>query len=93
MTFNFYTMGVEIVTKEDLVEFRTKLIQEIEKLITKVEPKEEQWLRSIHVRELLNISPGTLQNLRISGKLKYSKVGGIHFYRQSDVERMMVEGE
>lgn len=86
-------MGVEIVTKEDLVEFRTKLIQEIEKLITKVEPKEEQWLRSIHVRELLNISPGTLQNLRISGKLKYSKVGGIHFYRQSDVERMMVEGE
>jgi hypothetical protein len=93
MTFNFYTMGVEIVTKEDLVEFRTKLIQEIEKLITKVEPKEEQWLRSIHVRELLNISPGTLQNLRISGKLKYSKVGGIHFYRQSDVERMIVEGE
>jgi len=86
-------MGVEIVTKEDLVEFRTKLIQEIEKLITKVEPKEEQWLRSIHVRELLNISPGTLQNLRISGKLKYSKVGGIHFYRQSDVERMIVEGE
>lgn len=86
-------MGVEIVTKEDLVEFRTKLIQEIEKLVTKAEPKEEQWLRSIHVRELLNISPGTLQNLRISGKLKYSKVGGIHFYRQSDVERMMVEGE
>lgn len=86
-------MGVEIVTKEDLVEFRTKLIQEIEKLITKIEPKEEQWLRSIHVRELLNISPGTLQNLRISGKLKYSKVGGIHFYRQSDVEKMMVEGE
>lgn len=32
-------MGVEIVTKEDLVEFRIKLIQEIEKLITKAEPK------------------------------------------------------
>lgn len=86
-------MGVEIVTKEDLVEFRTKLIQEIEKLITGTEPKGEQWLRSNQVRELLNISPGTLQNMRISGKLKYSKVGGIHFYRQSDVERMMVEGE
>lgn len=86
-------MGVEIVTKEDLVEFRTKLIQEIEKLIIRTEPKDEQWLRSIQVRELLNISPGTLQNMRISGKLKYSKVGGIHFYRQSDVENMLVEGE
>lgn len=86
-------MSVEIVTKEDLVEFGTKLIQEIEKLITKTELKDEQWLRSIQVRELLNISPGTLQNMRISGKLKYSKVGGIHFYRQSDIEKMLLEGE
>ncbi len=86
-------MGVEILTKEDLVEFRTKLIKEIERLITKTEPKDEQWLRSTQVRELLNVSPGTLQNMRISGKLKYSKVGGIHFYRQSDVEKMLLEGE
>ena len=86
-------MGVEILTKEDLVEFRTKLIKEIERLITKTEPKDEQWLRSTQVRDLLNVSPGTLQNMRISGKLKYSKVGGIHFYRQSDVEKMLLEGE
>jgi len=31
----------------------------------------------------------TLQNLRINGKLKYTKVGGTIFYRWEDVEEML----
>ena len=34
------------------------------------------WLKSHEVRRLLKISHGTLQHLRDSGQLKFSKVGG-----------------
>ncbi|MEP7109172.1 MAG: helix-turn-helix domain-containing protein [Ferruginibacter sp.] len=34
------------------------------------------------------ISAGTLQNLRVTGKLKPVKIGGILFYRNSDLERL-----
>jgi len=50
----------------------------------------DEWLRCSDVRKLLKISTGTIQNLRISGKLKSNKVGGIHFYKRSDVEKMIV---
>jgi hypothetical protein len=36
----------------------------------------KQWLKSVDVRKMLNISPGTLQNLRINGTLRYTKIGG-----------------
>jgi hypothetical protein len=47
------------------------------------------WLKGSEVRKLLGISAGSLQNLRITGRLKSSKVGGIHYYRYEDIERMI----
>jgi hypothetical protein len=46
-------------------------------------------MRSADVRKLLNISPGTLQNLRINGTLTFSKVGGRMFYKPQDVDKML----
>ena len=43
-------------------------------------------------QEGLKISPGTLQNLRVSGKLKPSKIGGILLYSHSDLERLLSAG-
>ncbi len=82
-------MSVEVVTKEDLQTFRLELINDLKALLLyKLEAKKE-WLRSGEVRKLLKISPGTLQNLRITGKLKSSKVGGINFYRYSEIEKLL----
>ncbi len=83
-------MGVEILTKEDLWAFKNELIGEVKVLLSKDSPTSHtKWLRSAQVRKLLSISPGTLQQMRISGDLKYTKVGSIHFYRYSDVEAML----
>ncbi len=82
-------MSVEVVTKEDLQTFRLQLINDLKSLILSKQDAKKEWLRSCEVRKLLKISPGTLQNLRITGKLKSSKVGGINFYRYSEIEKLL----
>ena len=83
-------MAVEVVNKEDLQEFRLQLINDIRQLMQRAEVKLfKPWLKNAEVRKLLNISDNTIQRLRIAGKLRSSKVGGIHFYRYEDIERML----
>lgn len=85
-------MSVEIITKEDLQTFRVNLINDIKELLgAKIEgPKE--WLKGMEVRKLLKVSHGTLQNLRIAGKLYYSKIGGTYYYRYKDILKMLESG-
>ncbi len=84
-------MSVEVVTKEDLQVFRLQLLNDIKDIVLLKQNKTEDWLRSSEVRKLLKISPGTLQSFRINGKLKPSKIGGIHFYRYTDIEKLLNE--
>jgi len=84
-------MSIEVVTKEDLQAFRLQLISDIKELFLPKHSAIKDWLRSSEVRKLLNISPGTLQNFRVNGKLKPAKIGGIHFYRYSDIEKLLNE--
>lgn len=51
----------------------------------------EIWLDNQEVMELLKISPRTLQNLRDSKSLPFSKVGGKIYYKASDVEKILNE--
>jgi len=80
----------QIVTREGLHEFRVELLNSIKAIITHQGGyREKQWLKSIEVRKLLNISPGTLQNLRINRELSYTKVGGILYYSIKDIENLL----
>lgn len=81
-------MSVELLTKEDLQTFRLQLLSDLKALINTKENANVEWLRSNEIKKKLKISPGTLQNLRISGKLKPTKIGGIYFYRNSDLEKL-----
>ena len=83
-------MAIEVITKEDLNEFRQLLIADLSTLL-EIKPKQQQkkWLKSNEVRELLNISPGTLQNLRINGTLTYTRVGGILFYESAHIDKLL----
>jgi hypothetical protein len=86
-------MNVELVTKEDLKELENNLLNAI-KLINKPGQGEvKKWLKSIEVRKLLNISPGTLQNLRINGTLRYTKIGGIMYYKLEDINKILEGGQ
>ena len=71
---------------------KAELLSEIRQLLGKDKRlTEEPWLRSYHVRQLLNVSSGTLQNLRIQGLLTYTKVGGTLFYKREDIDMMLTK--
>ncbi|UGS22328.1 helix-turn-helix domain-containing protein [Flavobacterium cyclinae] len=82
-------MVVELITREDLNEFRSLLLNDLKEIIQSNSQKTKQWLKSNEVRKLLNISPGTLQNLRINGTLSYTKIGGINYYKYDDIVKML----
>lgn len=81
-------MNLEILTKNDLAEFKNEIISEIKKLLQN-STEQKDWLKSDDVRKILKCSPGTLQHLRIIGVLPYTKVGGTMYYSYSDVTKAL----
>ena len=86
---SIFVMPIEVITKDDLEAFRQTLLNDIRELLANNKPQTKEWLRCADVRKLLKVSTGTVQNLRITGKLKSQKIGGIHFYKMSDIQNML----
>ena len=83
-------MPAQIITTDDLREFKVDLLDEIRVLISEQKnPVIKKWMKSVEVRKLLNISPGTLQTLRINGTLPYTKIGGTNYYNASDIDVLL----
>ena len=89
-------MAANIITQEDLDQFKVELFQELKNLFSlqkdvkqETEIQQPKWLKSYQVQRLLGISPGTLQNLRINGTLPYTKIGGIILYSQEDINKLI----
>ncbi|WP_439132751.1 helix-turn-helix domain-containing protein [Polaribacter sp.] len=85
-------MAATIITTEDFQDFKVELLEDIKAMINHQSgftPK--KWLKSPEVRDLLSISPGTLQNLRINGTLPYSKVGGVIYFDYEEIVKVMEE--
>jgi len=89
-------MAAQIVTVEDLEQFKTDLIFEFKTIIenqlnvgvVKNEEPKKTWLKSHQVQRLLSISPGTLQTLRLNGTLPFTKIGGVLFYDEADINKL-----
>jgi hypothetical protein len=86
-------MNVELITSEDLKKFKIELLNDIKQIIQPGEGQSKKWLKSSEVRKLLNISPGTLQNLRINGTLRFTKMGSIMYYKLEDINKVLEENE
>ncbi|WP_282038194.1 helix-turn-helix domain-containing protein [Saccharicrinis aurantiacus] len=83
-------MALEVITTDDLREFKIELLDEIQKLLKRYpSATDKKWLKSYEVKELLNISPGTLQHLRVSGVLPYTKIGGTIYYDHSEILKIL----
>ena len=83
-------MAVTIITVEDLKEFKIELLEQIKKIVESQNTTSiKKWLKSSEVRKLLNISSGTLQNLRINGTLAYTKIGGTIYYANQDIDKLL----
>jgi hypothetical protein len=82
---------METVSKQDLEIFRMRILSDIEQLLigSLVAPAQEfDWLGSKAVRKMMDISAVTLQNLRITGKIRYKKVMGSYYYNRSDLQKL-----
>lgn len=83
-------MPTSIITTDDLREFKAELLDDIRTLLSKQSSgKIKRYLKSSEVMEMLQISPGTLQNLRINGTLPYTKIGGLIYYDTEEIEKVM----
>lgn len=82
-------MEIDIITKQDLQQFKLELLQELKEFFGKDNKPKTEWLRSGEVRKMLKISPGTLQNMRVSGALRSTKIGGMHYYAYDDIIKML----
>src|SRR4051812_5730747 len=84
----------QLITIDDLEQFKKQLLEELLTVLksqTGAVPK--KWMKSHEVRRLLKISPGTLQTLKSSGIIPYTKMGGVHFYDCEDIQRVLELGK
>jgi len=83
-------MPTKIITTDDLREFKMELLEDIKKLlVNQSKGKLKKYLKSSEILDLLQISPGTLQTLRVNGILPYIKIGGIIFYDSEEIHKVM----
>lgn len=82
-------MAIQVVTQDDLNEFRLLLLNDLKEIFNTKAPPVKKWLKSTEVREMLNISNGTLQSFRIKGILTFTKIGGINFYAHHEIEKLL----
>ncbi len=88
--FKSLQMSATIITTEDLREFKMELLDDIKQLLNNQSGQvTKKWLKSPEVRDLLGISPGTLQNLRINGTLPYTKIGGVLYYDYQEIMQVL----
>ncbi len=87
-------MSATIITTEDLYDFKLELFGELKKLLQEKKTVAiKKYLKSAEVMEMLKVSPGTLQNLRINRTLPFTKIGGIILYDYSEILRILQENK
>jgi hypothetical protein len=82
--------GDQLLTKQYLDDFKDDLLTAIGDMLNAGASKvSKQWLKSGEVKKLMNISSGTLQTMRSSGVLPYTKIGGLIYYNAQDIHKML----
>jgi len=83
--------GSQLVTLADLEKFRVALMMDIKMMLEgHLNKTTKRWLKSLEVREMLNISAGTLQTLRNNGKIPYTKIGGLIYYDAGEIDQILL---
>ncbi|MCP4650319.1 MAG: helix-turn-helix domain-containing protein [PVC group bacterium] len=81
----------------EVIQILLKLSQEIKTIKsylevfkkTRLEKFNEAWIDGQDVMQVLHISKRTLQSLRDSGVLPYSRLNGKFYYKLSDIENIL----
>ena len=82
--------GSQVVTLDDLEKFRVRLMMDIKMMLEGNFGKPpKRWLKSHEVREILKISTGTLQSLRNTGKIPFTRIGSLIYYDAAEIDRIL----
>jgi len=85
----------QLITQQDLQDFKNEILAAIRTMLfnykqegVKQSPG-KKWLKSYEVKKLLNVSDGTLQHLRNSKQLPFSKLGGAIYYDAEAIQQLL----
>ena len=78
------------INKDDLRKFGLLLVDQFKQIIKNNQNKDDddlnpEWIKSRVVKKLMDMSAASLQNLRITGKVRFKKVLGSYYYNKSDL--------
>ncbi|RHD53439.1 helix-turn-helix domain-containing protein [Phocaeicola plebeius] len=83
-------ISIEGRTYEAIMERFEQIVRKVDALCEQGGGKElKKWLDGQDVCAILNISKRTLQSLRDSGKLSYTQINRMMYYKPEDVERLI----
>ena len=83
-------ISIEKKTFEELVSRLGQFVKRMDSINRKRSSRRmSYWMDKHDVCQALKISPRTLQTLRDSGRLPYSKINNRIYYRPEDVERLI----
>ncbi len=86
-------MSVNIVTSEDLQEFRELLLGDIKDILQRHgRVSLDKYIKTTDLLEKLSVSPGTLQNMRNNGTIPYYKLAGILYYDEEEIDAILKNG-
>jgi hypothetical protein len=81
-----------LVTVQDLQNMKDEIISELA-LIKGKTITQKEWLKSVEVMEMLSISTGTLQNLRINDNIPFTKIGGTLYYEHKAILKVLSDNK
>ena len=79
---------IEIIPTKVLEEIKTN-ISYIRDQLENSSSASQKWLKSAEVRKLLQISPGTLQTLRVKRLIPYTKIGDTFYYPLDGIHQIL----
>lgn len=83
-------MTNKLVTFADLRKFKEELVEELAKMYQRTpEVVKREYIRSNEACRMLQVSIGTLHNLRAKHILPFTKIGGVVYYHVEDIKRVL----
>jgi len=82
-------MGQTVATLEDIERMKNEIIDALKENTNQKKGLEKKWIRSKEAREMLSISSGKLQDMRIKRDIPYTAIGSIYYYPVIEIQNIL----
>jgi len=88
-------MPVELITKQDLLDFKYEFFQELTSFLNTQKPNvttTPELMKNSEIKKYLNTSASTIERLKKSGQLPFTRISGTIYFKKSDVDKLIEKG-